>query len=90
MKDAKISIKDQGIGIPQESLAKIFDPYFSTKEMGAQKGVGLGLSISDSIIKKHDGIITVESELGRGTTFSIYLPASGNTASVAPFPSPSP
>ena len=71
----KISIKDQGIGIPQESLAKIFDPYFSTKEMGAQKGVGLGLAIADSIIKKHDGVITVESQLGSGTTVSIYLPA---------------
>ena len=71
----KISIKDQGIGIPQESLAKVFDPYFSTQEMGAQKGVGLGLAISDSIIKKHDGVITVESQSGKGTTVSIYLPA---------------
>jgi PAS domain S-box-containing protein len=75
-KYVKISIEDQGPGIPEEDLAKIFDPYFSTKDMGTQKGMGLGLSVSDSIVKKHDGIITVESELGPGTTFSIYLPAS--------------
>ena len=71
----KISIEDQGPGIPEEDLIRIFDPYFSTKEMGAQKGMGLGLAVSDSIVKRHDGLITVESELGRGTTLSIYLPA---------------
>ena len=75
-KYVKISIKDQGPGIPEENLAKIFDPYFSTKEMGTQKGLGLGLAVSDSIVKQHDGVITVESKLGTGTTFSIYLPAS--------------
>ncbi len=67
----KISIKDEGIGIPQEHLQKIFDPYFTTK----QKGTGLGLTITHSIIKNHDGHITVESELGVGTVFNIYLPA---------------
>ena len=75
-KYVKISLKDQGAGIPKEDLVKIFDPYFSTKEMGTQKGMGLGLAISDSIVKQHDGLITVESELGTGTTLSIYLPAS--------------
>ena len=75
-KYVKISIEDQGPGIPDEDLGKIFDPYFSTKDMGTQKGVGLGLAVSDSIVKKHDGLITVESELGAGTIFSIYLPAS--------------
>lgn len=75
-KYVKISLKDQGPGIPEEDLIRIFDPYFSTKDMGTQKGMGLGLAISDSIIKKHDGLITVESELGTGTTLSIYLPAS--------------
>ncbi|RMG50641.1 MAG: hybrid sensor histidine kinase/response regulator, partial [Acidobacteria bacterium] len=69
----KIAIEDHGIGIPREHLSKIFDPYFTTK----QKGSGLGLSIVYSIVKKHDGHITVRSELGRGTTFTIYLPASG-------------
>jgi len=72
----KISIKDEGVGIPEEHQEKVFDPYFSTKEMGMQKGTGLGLSICHSIIKKHKGHITVESEVGVGTTFHIFLPAS--------------
>ncbi|MBI3802920.1 MAG: PAS domain S-box protein [Nitrospirae bacterium] len=67
----RISIRDFGVGMPREHLMKIFDPYFTTKE----KGTGLGLSTSYSIIKKHDGHIEVESELGSGSTFSIYLPA---------------
>ncbi len=71
-KYVKISIEDHGIGISQEHLSKIFDPYFTTK----QKGSGLGLATSYSIIKRHDGLITVESELGVGTTFHFYLPAS--------------
>jgi len=75
-KYVKISIEDQGPGITDEDRAKIFDPYFSTKEMGAQKGMGLGLAVSDSIVKQHDGLITVKSELGTGTILSIYLPAS--------------
>lgn len=68
----KISIKDHGIGIPKEHLPKIFDPYFTTRH----KGSGLGLSTAYSIIKKHDGHITMESKMGVGTTFHIYLPAS--------------
>ena len=68
----KITIKDDGIGIPRLYQEKIFDPYFTTK----QKGSGLGLATSYSIIKNHDGYIGVESELGEGTTFFIYLPAS--------------
>jgi len=68
----KISIEDQGIGIPQEHLPRIFDPYFTTK----QKGSGLGLATSYSIIKNHDGYITAESQVSIGTTFQIYLPAS--------------
>jgi signal transduction histidine kinase/CheY-like chemotaxis protein len=68
----KISVEDEGIGIPEKHLHDIFDPYFTTK----QKGSGLGLSASYSIIKNHDGHITVESELGAGTTVDIYLPAS--------------
>lgn len=67
----KISIKDNGTGIPRKFLSKIFDPYFTTK----QKGNGLGLSIVYSIIKKHGGHIYVESVLQEGTEFLIYLPA---------------
>ena len=68
----KTTIKDNGVGIPKDLLDNIFDPYFTTK----QKGSGLGLAITHSIISKHGGSITVDSEPGRGTTFSIYLPAS--------------
>jgi PAS domain S-box-containing protein len=71
-KYVKISIRDHGTGIPEEHLQRIFDPYFTTK----QKGSGLGLSIVHSVIRNHSGNITVESRLGVGTTFIIYLPAS--------------
>ena len=67
----KISFKDSGIGISQKNIARIFDPYFTTK----QKGSGLGLATVYSIINNHDGHITVESEMDIGTTFTIYLPA---------------
>ena len=72
----RISVEDHGVGIKPEHIAKVFDPYFTTK----QKGTGLGLATSYSIIKKHDGIITVESTLGVGTTFHVYLPASHKPA----------
>jgi PAS domain S-box-containing protein len=68
----KVTIKDEGIGIPREYLSKIFDPYFTTK----QSGSGLGLTTTYSIIKNHDGYINVESEVGVGTSFMFYLPAS--------------
>jgi len=71
----RITIKDNGIGIPRENLSRIFDPYFTTKEKKGQGGIGLGLAISDSIIKYHNGLITVESIVNSGTTFSIYLAA---------------
>jgi len=67
----KITIEDHGIGIPEENIKRIFDPYFTTK----QRGNGLGLTIVYSIVKKHNGQITVESQLGIGTKFQIYLPA---------------
>ncbi len=68
----KISVRDTGFGIPEEHLPKIFDPYFTTK----QKGSGLGLATSYAIVQNHHGLITVESELGSGTSFHLYLPAS--------------
>lgn len=66
----KIKVSDSGPGIPKETMGRIFEPFFSTKE----KGTGLGLSIVYSIIKKHNGDIRVESEEGKGTTFTIDLP----------------
>jgi len=67
----KISINDSGNGIPPEEKEKIFEPFFTTKE----NGTGLGLSIVHKIIENHNGLIKVESELGRGSTFMIFLPA---------------
>jgi signal transduction histidine kinase/CheY-like chemotaxis protein len=71
----RVSLADQGIGIPKEVLPKIFDPYFSTKQRGDRKGMGLGLTICYSIVQKHAGVITVESAVGVGTTLQVYLPA---------------
>jgi PAS domain S-box-containing protein len=68
----RIAVTDQGIGIPEEDLSKIFDPYFTTKK----KGSGLGLFTCYSIIKKHDGHIAVESHRSTGTTFYVHIPAS--------------
>ena len=68
----KITIKDQGGGILAKHIPKVFDPYFSIK----QEGSGLGLAVSYSIVKNHDGLITAESEYGLGATFNLYLPAS--------------
>ncbi|MFZ5952947.1 MAG: PAS domain S-box protein [Candidatus Rifleibacteriota bacterium] len=70
-KYVKISVKDCGIGIPQEVLPKIFDPFFTTKA----KGHGLGLATSFSIINRHGGFIDVNSQQGKGTTFHVFLPA---------------
>lgn len=70
----KIYITDHGVGIPKNQLEKVFDPYFTTKDLGVQKGVGLGLSICHSIIKKHNGHISMQSNRGSGTTVYIYLP----------------
>lgn len=74
-KYVKISVKDEGIGIPEENLQKIFEPFFSTKPEGS----GLGLATSYAIIKKHNGHINVFSRVGEGTTFEIYLPAAVDT-----------
>jgi PAS domain S-box-containing protein len=72
----RIAITDHGIGIPKDHLEKIFDPFFTTK----QKGNGMGLAISFSIARQHGGHISVESELGTGSTFYLYLPASVQTS----------
>lgn len=70
---AVISVGDTGHGIAPDILPRIFDPFFTTKGIG--KGSGLGLATSLGIVKAHNGFITVETELGRGTTFEVYLPA---------------
>ncbi|MFZ5563225.1 MAG: sensor histidine kinase [Thermodesulfobacteriota bacterium] len=68
----EITIADTGCGIPPENMDKLFDPFFSTKEVG--KGTGLGLSVSFGIVKEHNGNIRVQSEVGAGSTFFIWLP----------------
>ena len=75
----KISIRDQGGGIPAENLAQVFEPFFTTKKTGT----GLGLATCYTIIKRHHGHITVDSQLGVGTTFHLYLPASEKRAPAA-------
>jgi CheY-like chemotaxis protein len=80
----QLSIRDQGIGITEEMLPRVFDPFFTTKTQGH----GLGLATSYSIINRHEGAISVQSTLGRGTTFHIHLPASGEPGAEDTSPSP--
>ncbi len=75
----KVSITDQGIGIPEDVVSKIFDPFFSTK----QSGSGLGLATCYSILQKHGGHITVSSEPNKGSTFDFYLPATLEKAEIS-------
>jgi signal transduction histidine kinase len=71
----KIRVGDTGCGIPREDLNKIFDPFYTTKKKGS--GLGLGLSTVYGIVGRHKGAITVESGTGKGTAFTITLPAAG-------------
>ena len=75
-KYAEIEIRDTGKGIPKEELDKIFDPFYTTKE----SGTGLGLAITSGIIAQHGGVITVSSQLGQGSIFTIRLPFRQDTA----------
>jgi two-component system cell cycle sensor histidine kinase/response regulator CckA len=75
----RMQVKDTGIGMDLETQKKIFDPFFSTKEVGDKKGRGLGLSTVYGIIKNHGGFILVDSKKGHGASFRIFLPASDNT-----------
>ena len=74
-KYVRIAIKDQGIGISKDNMKKIFDPYFTTKNLDFNKGVGLGLAVSYAIMKRHDGYIYAESEIGKGSIFYLFIPA---------------
>jgi len=67
-----ISIVDTGCGIPEANLLRIFDPFFTSKDVG--KGTGLGLSVSHGIVEAHGGFIEVESKVGEGSAFRVYLP----------------
>lgn len=78
----KVSIKDRGSEIDAEDMPRIFDPYFTTKRDGG-RGAGLGLAVSHSILKNHDGLITVESSKQSGTTFDIYIPVKPPDVSAA-------
>ena len=69
---AEIQVQDTGQGIPPEIRSKIFDPFFTTKEIG--KGTGLGLSLVHEIVENHQGQISFDTEIGKGTTFRILLP----------------
>ena len=79
---AELSVGDSGCGIPNEKLQKIFDPFFTTKtaDAGGQGGTGIGLSVCRRIIEAHKGRIRVESEVGKGTTFTLKLPRSESPA----------
>jgi CheY-like chemotaxis protein len=72
-----VTIADTGMGIPAEIVDRIFDPFFTTKDIG--KGTGLGLSTVMGVIKSHHGFISVYSEMGKGTRFKVYLPATDDT-----------
>ena len=68
----EMAIIDTGCGIPPQNLKRIFDPFFTSKEVG--KGTGLGLSVSHGIVRAHGGAIEAESKVGEGSTFRVYLP----------------
>ncbi|HOX36954.1 MAG TPA: [Fe-Fe] hydrogenase large subunit C-terminal domain-containing protein [Candidatus Brocadiia bacterium] len=77
-KSVEIAVADSGCGIPRENLSKLFTPFFTTKQLG--KGTGLGLAIVYGIVKMHNGDIRVDSEVGKGTTFTVSLPAATEDA----------
>lgn len=85
--DVSILVEDSGVGVPPEDLPRIFEPFFTTKKDG--QGVGLGLSVVYGIVERHGGIISVESTVGKGTTFSMRFPKTGTGGEHANFPAAS-
>ncbi|MGN6333170.1 MAG: ATP-binding protein [Motilibacteraceae bacterium] len=83
-----VRVRDDGVGMPSEVLARALDPFFTTKPTG--RGTGLGLAVADGIVRQSDGLLTLESEVGRGTTATVWLPAAAEPATPAPPPRPEP
>ena len=79
--EIQLTVRDDGAGIPEDVLQKLFEPFMTTKEVG--KGVGLGLAISKGIVDRHGGKIEVESKAGHGTTFRIILPVDARVSEAA-------
>jgi signal transduction histidine kinase len=72
---ARLEVVDDGVGIPPANLDRIFEPFFTTRPVGDRRGIGIGLAISHSIVEAHGGTLTVTSEVGKGSTFRLELPA---------------
>ncbi len=84
---ATISISDTGHGMPPDELGRVFEPFFSRKRVGERSGSGLGLAIVHGVVKEHQGFVDVSSQVGVGTTFTLYLPISEEAAEAEPPPS---
>jgi len=78
---AKVTVSDTGPGIPAEMIARVFEPFFTSKKLGDKSGSGLGLSIVHEVVKEHDGFIDLVSEAGQGTKFTLYFPIATQSAS---------